>query len=435
MVSRMAVPLILPFEIWCQIFSCLDQTSIRNVSATCNRFFGIVRGDEKLSGHIILTKIDLRQLVKKIESEEWTWDRWSCLKILEIPIQIKNSENDRHFFSEFGTVGEALDPIKMLKLKQCPSLDKLLIFNCAFPLFLTKSAIEDLVTFYTLIPTEIGWADANVTLPAPSVLLYYGLARTVCLNPKIIPKNLSLEDVTSFEITKSRNMCPTSLKQVGEKATQINSFSIDLESNQLSREIIENEFSQTLEQWKNSLTTFSCTVWFGVNGVLKALSENCVNLEVLHIKNHKKIIDNFVIAEYSFPRLKELIVPKLKHVSSFISNAKDLTDLKVENVTNALEFFCFDFSSIFMNLTRLQNCEIFVKTIISCCYQYNDWAKFINENFQPRTKVVVYQLSNSQTKAVFMKPPYQKTKIIRKADTNFLQARPSTSRKVFKYDY
>ena len=431
----MAEPVFLPVEIWCQIFSYLGQTSIGNVSATCNRFFGIVRGDEKLSGHIVLTKIDLRQLVRKIESGEWTWDRWSCLKILEIPIQIKNSENDRHFFSEFDTVGEALDPIKMLKLKQCPSLDKLLIFNCAFPLFLTKSAIEDLVTFYTLIPTEIGWADANVTLPAPSVLLYYGLARTVCLNPKIIPKNLSLEDVTSFEITKLKNMCTTSLKQIGEKATQINSLSIDLVSNQLSHELITKGFSPMLEQLKSSLTTFSVTIWYGVNGLLKALSENCENLEVLHIKNHKRNIDNFPIAEYSFPRLKELIVPKLKHVSSFISNAKDLTDLKVENVRNALEFFCFDFSSIFMNLVRLQNCEIFVKTIITCCHQYNDWTKIINENFQPRTKVVVYQLSNSQTKAVFMKPPYQKTKIVREAETDFLQTRPIASGKVFKYDY
>ena len=185
----------------------MDQTSIRNVSATCTRFFEIVRGDENLSGHIILTQINLRQLVIKIESAEWTWERWPCLKILEIPIQLK------YYSAEFDTIGEALDPIKMLKLKQCPSLDKLLIFNCAFPLFLTKSAIEDLVTFYTLIPTEIGWADANVTLPAPSVLLYYGLAKTVCLNPKTIPKNLSLEDVTNLQITKSRNVCSTSLKQ------------------------------------------------------------------------------------------------------------------------------------------------------------------------------------------------------------------------------
>ena len=429
----MAVPFLFPFEIWCQIFSYLDETSIRNVSATSTLFFGIVRNDEKFSGHVILKQIDLRQLVTKIESAEWTWERWPCLKIFEIPIQLKSSANDRHFVPEFDTIGEALDPIKLLKLEQCPSLGKLLIFNCAFPLFLTKSAIEDRVTFYTLIPTEIGWADANVTLPAPSNLLYYGVARTVCLNPKIIPKNLSLGDVTNLEITKLKNMCKTSLKQIGEKATQINRLSIDLESNQLSRELIEKGFTPMVEKLKSTLTTFSCTMLYGVNGLLKALSENCLNLEVLHIKNHKRNVEIFLIAEYSFPKLKKLIVPKLKHISSFVSGAKELTNLKVENVTNALEFFCFDFSSIFMNLIYLQNCEISVMTIF--CHQDNDWTKFINENFRPRTRVVVYQLSNSQTKVVFMKPPYQKTKIIREAATNFLQARPTTSRKVFKYDY
>ena len=433
MESRMAVPFLLPSEIWRQIFSYLDKTSIRNVSATSTLFLEIVRSDEKFSGHVILKHINLRQLVMKIESAEWTWERWPCLKILEIPIQLKYSAEYGNSFSEFDTIGEALDPIKLLKLEQCPSLEKVLIFNCSFPLFLTKSEIEDRVTFYTLIPTEIGWADANVTLPAPSSLLCYGLARTVCLNPKIIPKNLSLEDVTSIEITKWKNMCATSLKQIGEKATQINSLSIDFKTNMLYRELITKGLTPMLDQLKSSLTTFGFTLWFGVNSVLRALSENCVNLEVLHIKSHKTFVDNFPIAEYSFPKLKELIVPQLKHTSSFISDAKDLTNLKVQDVTNALEFFCFDFSSIFMNLKHLQNFEICVSTIIIC--QQYDWAKFINENFQPRTKVVVYQLSNSQTKAVFMKPPYQNTKIVWEAETNFLQARPTTSSKVFKYDY
>ena len=84
----MAEPVFLPVEIWCQIFSYLDQSSIRNVSAACTLFFGIVRGDEKLSGHVILKQINLRQLLTKIKSAEWTWERWPCLKTLEIPIQL-----------------------------------------------------------------------------------------------------------------------------------------------------------------------------------------------------------------------------------------------------------------------------------------------------------------------------------------------------------
>ena len=83
-------------------------------------------------------------------------------------------------------------------------------------------------------------------------------------------------------------------------------------------------------------------------------------------------------------------------------------------MTNTLEFFSFDFSNIFMKLKHLQKCEIFVRTII--CQQY-DWAKIIDDNFQPMTKVVVYQLFNSLTgdpvfEDVFIKPPYEKTRIV-----------------------
>ena len=63
-----------------------------------------------------------------------------------------------------------------------------------------------------------------------------------------------------------------------------------------------------------------------------------------------------------------------------------------------------------MKLKHLQKCEIFVRVIF--CHQYGCWAKIIDENFQPMTKVVVYQLSNSLTEAVFIKPPYEKTRIV-----------------------
>ena len=99
----MTEPVLLPVEIWCQIFSYLDKTSIRSVSATCTLFFEIVRGDEKFSGHVILKQIDLGQLLIKIKSSEWTRERWPCLKTLEIPIQLS---------SEFAAIFDTLDPIK-----------------------------------------------------------------------------------------------------------------------------------------------------------------------------------------------------------------------------------------------------------------------------------------------------------------------------------
>ena len=85
----MGEPVLFPVEIWCQIFPYMDEASIRNASAACKLFFEIVRGSEKYSGHVKIKQIDLSQLVMKIKSEEWTWQRWPCLKTLEIPIQLE----------------------------------------------------------------------------------------------------------------------------------------------------------------------------------------------------------------------------------------------------------------------------------------------------------------------------------------------------------
>ena len=112
----------------------------------------------------------------------------------------------------------------------------------------------------------------------------------------------------------------------------------------------------------------------------------------LYIKDRLEPITDRIVKflEYSFPRLKELTVPKLQNISAFVNDAKNLANLKVENVT-ASEFANFDFSSISMKLKRLQKCEIFVSTNI--CQDQLDWAKVINENFQPWTKVVIHQPS------------------------------------------
>ena len=384
----MAEPIFLPVEIWCQIISYLDQTSIRNVSATSTLFFGIVRGDEKLSGHVILTQISLRQILTKIKSAEWTWDRWPCLKTLEIPIQLQYPEHGHAFFSEFDIFPI---PITKLKLEQCPSLDKLLIFNCAF---------------------RLSFDNSN---------LCHGFARKMCLNPSAIPPSFTWENWTHLEITQLKNVTTQTLKQLGETATQINRLSIEIEigSSFFSRDLLDNGFTPMLKKWKNSLTTFGFTLTFEsyyYNYLLKAVSENCVNLENLFIRDRNAMSRKVLFSEYSFPKLKELIVPKLQNISSFIkfNNAKNLTNLKVDFVTNTLEFFSFDFSNIFMKLKNLQKCEIFVRTMI--CQQY-DWAKIIDEYFQPMTKVVIYQLStdwlsNPLTEAVFVKPPYEKTRIV-----------------------
>ena len=351
----MAEPVLLPVEIWCQIFQYIDEASIRNASAACRLFFEIVRGSEKFSGHVKFRQIDLSQLVMKIKSEEWTWQRWPCLKILEIPIQLE-------YPAPTYAIGDSLHPINLLKLEQCPSLDKISIFNCAFKLF-----------------------KGNI------------IARTLCFNrSSTTPNIVSCKNVTHLEIMQFNDRNINHLAQIGKLANQISRLSIHFESHVFSSEFLIDEFTTMLVGLKTSLTTFDLTIWnhstYGAKILLKALSENCVNLENLYIKDRLEPITDRIVKflEYSFPRLKELTVPKLQNISAFVNDAKNLANLKVENVT-ASEFANFDFSSISMRLKCLQNCEIFVSTNI--CQDQLDWAKVINENFQPWTKVVIHQPS------------------------------------------
>ena len=81
----------LPNEIWCHIFSYLDEKSLRTIPSTCNLFLELVRGDEKLSGSIILKSVTLKDLATKIKNSEWIWDRWPSLKTLKIPIHSKKT--------------------------------------------------------------------------------------------------------------------------------------------------------------------------------------------------------------------------------------------------------------------------------------------------------------------------------------------------------
>ena len=350
----MAEPVLFPVEIWCQIFPYMDEASIRNASAACKLFFEIVRGSEKYSGHVKIRQIDLSQLVMKIKSEEWTWQRWPCLKILEIPIQLE-------YPAPTYAIGDSLHPINLLKLEQCPSLDKISIFNCAFKLF-----------------------EGNI------------IARTLCFNrSSTTPNIVSCKNVTCLEIMQFNDRNINHLAQIGKLANQISRLSIHFESHYFSSEFLIDEFTRMLVELKTTLTTFDLTIWnhstYSAKVLLKALSENCVNLENLYIKNRFLSGDYEVkFLEYSFPRLKKLTVPKLQNISAFVNDAKNLANLKIENVT-ASEFADFDFSSISMRLKCLQNCEIFVSTNI--CQDQLDWAKVINENFQPWTKVVIHQPS------------------------------------------
>ena len=116
----MADPVLLPAEIWCHIFLYMDGASTRNASAVCRLFFGILRGDERYSGHVILKQINLSQLVMKIKSKEWTWERWPCLKILEMKTEPVSYYGPQEFKIDFKEDPQPLNPtiINMIEVIQ-----------------------------------------------------------------------------------------------------------------------------------------------------------------------------------------------------------------------------------------------------------------------------------------------------------------------------
>ena len=117
----------LPIEIWCRIFSYLDEKSLRTIASSCKLFFELVRGNKKLSGCIILKSVVLKDLATKIKSSEWIWDRWPSLKTLKIPIHFEHLTD-----IDESTEQEVFDLIRNMKFETCSSLEKVVVFNCCW---------------------------------------------------------------------------------------------------------------------------------------------------------------------------------------------------------------------------------------------------------------------------------------------------------------
>ena len=76
----------LPDEIWCHIFSYLDDKSLRNVSVICKLWFGIIRGNEKFSWHIKMKFTNLEDMSTKITDSKWLRERWPSMRVLEVSL-------------------------------------------------------------------------------------------------------------------------------------------------------------------------------------------------------------------------------------------------------------------------------------------------------------------------------------------------------------
>ena len=124
-------------EIWCKIIACLDGNSKRNISGTCRLLFDLVRKNKKFSGHVVLKQIGLEQLMKKIDSAEWKWERWPCLETLEIPFNPQNNSPKVP-----NQLSELLSNFKLMKFEQCQRLETVVLTNCTVSVgFQASSAV------------------------------------------------------------------------------------------------------------------------------------------------------------------------------------------------------------------------------------------------------------------------------------------------------
>ena len=305
----------LPSEIWCEIFSYLDGKSKRSVAATCNHFLGILRGNEKTSGQVILKSITLKILSEKIESGEWNWDRWPCLKNLGIPLSIWKGVNPYKNRGSGLCANTALDPLKLMKFEQCPSLDRLLIFNCVLPM-----------QIFTNVSAR------------------YGYARELCINPRSIKKNFSFEHLSHLHLDNLENIDCHTLRLIGTTAKQLCRLTILVKHKSCLHALLDKGLIHMFIGLKGSLKTvclkldyYNSDYSIHVQALLKSLNENCPSLQSIHINTGTGKAREFLKGAEGYyqypPNLRDQVATKLHHISAFNRDSKNLTTVIVHTVT------------------------------------------------------------------------------------------------------
>ena len=276
-------PVPLPTEIWCKIFLYLDRKSRKSVAATCKQFLWNIRGNVKTSGQITLETVTLQSLSLKIASSEWNWERWPCLKSLRIPLN--------PFNQGYGSSSNAvLDPLKLMKFDKCPSLERLLVFNCGLPM-------------------KIKTSDATT---------HYGIANELCFNPKSMDTNLTFKNLSHLQIDNLENVDFDTLKQIGRTANQLSWLKISLRFESCLHEML-NGLNLLFEGLKDSLKYVTLHVddnnydyLTDVQALLKSLNENCPSLKSLHIKAQTKDPEEFLRVFEQSDLMTYLILTKKK---------------------------------------------------------------------------------------------------------------------------
>ena len=113
-ISNVDVPN-LPEEMWCLIFSYLPTESKKKATATCQLWFKIIRGDPKLSGHISVS-------LAGIQNENWNWENWPSLRILEIDSKGLFWDPSKTSYEEW------MENMKKLDFRNCQNLEKVIVW-------------------------------------------------------------------------------------------------------------------------------------------------------------------------------------------------------------------------------------------------------------------------------------------------------------------
>ena len=291
---------ILPKEVWCIIFSYLDEKSIRSSSATCKLWFELIRSDLKISSHICLVNDDLKEFKTKLEKSEWMWERWPVLKRLELgPLTICGA-GWRYLGFVPEAAEEAMDIVKSINFKQCETLEKV-IFSVKFDLSIGHSNNREY--FYKK---------------------YHCLATVeqLTFNPKVKIKLFEIEHVSrlvlSFKncrLESNKDIICQGLQLIGEKAKCLKNLTINIDK--WVPNVHNLDMAGDLDFLKNGF----CSVFKGLNDSLETI--------IFRDKN-----DNYKI--YNFEIFKCLREQNFKNLINTVVMTKCNTEIQLQLFQNRI---------------------------------------------------------------------------------------------------
>lgn len=319
----------MPNEIWCIIFSYLDENSVKNATVTCKLWFELIRSDSNLSGHVILQHFDLDELQTKIENSQWIWERWPVLRTLEFERGI-----------EPESAKEALDSLKSIKFELCPTLENV-IFGVNFDLVeLFPSFQESLVTVEKLTFNP-NFGMNSLGFEFKEVL---GLEHVSWLHINL----------KAFQSYKTLDLIEKNAKNLVKITINIVHF-FDTNS-----EMLKATFDKLFKGLNTTLKTVHLNNMAKLvdgNIILQSLSENCTNLENLNIfPNHHKNWKDLPKLDNPFKNLKQLTVPKFVHIDCLACDCETLREIYVETVLvdELKNFNVAEINQRFKNIKKFQ---------------------------------------------------------------------------------